>query len=215
MRFDNSFGIGSRVGKLVIKKISYKKKTDWGSRIYYECFCDCGKKRVFLRNSLKSGKTKSCGCIYSTGNQIHGDCRKGKRERLYSIWASMKSRCHDKTNMIYGGRGISVCEEWGKSYVCFRDWAKKSGYDSDLAIDRIDTDGNYSPDNCRWITQAENNRNARSNIWITKFGEKKLFWDWIKDPRCTVKFNTVYQRMRKGFSREESLFSPVDRKRFR
>ena len=94
----------------------------------------------------------------------HGD--KGKR--LYTIWCNMKARCANKNNLIYGGKGISVCNDWIDSYLAFKQWSLNSGYTDILTIDRIHSDGNYEPSNCRWVDSKTQNNNTSRNIIIDK-----------------------------------------------
>lgn len=109
----------------------------------------------------------------------HGDCF----TRLYSIWQNMKLRClngKDKLYKHYGGRGIKICQEWLVSYTNFRCWAMENGYQDDLTIDRIDVNGNYEPDNCRWVTQQVQCANRRNTIFITIDGMTKSISEWSK-----------------------------------
>ena len=148
---------GSRFGHLVVLSraddiilSSGRRKTAW------LCICDCGRRTTVAAENLVIGHTRSCGCAV----RKHGYARK---ERLYTIWVGMRQRCRDKNSKDYphyGGRGIAVCEEWESNYTAFRNWAMENGYREDLTIDRINVDGNYCPDNCRWITVAEQNRNT-------------------------------------------------------
>lgn len=156
--------VGEKYGRLKIVRIDHKE----GNTVYVLCDCDCGKKKVIALKSIVSGATVSCGCYNKeqarkSKNIIHGM----SRTRLYKIWCKMKSRCYDKNDIkkysYYGGRGITVCEEWKNNFVNFQKWAEKNGYCDNLSIDRIDVNGNYEPSNCRWITMAEQQSNKRNN----------------------------------------------------
>ena len=135
--------------------------------IVWLCRCDCGNLTKVKSNNLLSGQVKSCGCLNKEIrielNFKHGDAVYGKMERLYIIWSSMKTRClnsKDHSYKYYGGRNISICNEWIDSYSVFKHWALANGYDGNLTIDRINHKGNYEPDNCQWLTKSENSRKA-------------------------------------------------------
>lgn len=156
---------GQRFGRLVV--LEHIKRNDEYPNGGWLCRCDCGTQKVIPSNPLTSGRVKSCGCYNKTRlvgshvNQTHGM----SRTRLYTTWRNMRVRCYDpkdKRYPLYGGRGIVVCDEWRSSFIAFHDWAMANGYREDLTIDRIDTDGNYEPNNCRFITRAENNKNRRN-----------------------------------------------------
>lgn len=143
------------------------------------CRCDCGKSVKVQTRRLRSGNTKSCGCIHREGlsarnrqSKVHGGCANGKEERLYGVWHAMIQRCYDKQRKDYpnyGGRGVSVCTEWRISYAVFRDWALANGYDPQApymtcTLDRVDVNKGYCPENCRWVdmkTQANNRRKRK------------------------------------------------------
>ena len=137
------------------------------------CQCDCGNKTVVARSALLSGGTKSCGCWHidyvATKLTTHGK----KKHRLYMVWNGMKNRCNQpshKSYQRYGGRGITVCEEWMRDFQAFYDWAVTNGYDEtapkgQCTLDRIDNDKGYSPNNCRWVdmkTQSNNRQNTQT-----------------------------------------------------
>lgn len=128
----------------------------------------------------------------------------------------MRGRCFtptDKRYADYGGRGITVCDDWS-DFVAFREWALAHGYADDLTIERIDNNNDYSPANCRWATYAEQSVNKRSNRHLTAFGETKTLSEWAVDDRCVVSYNTLFARVTKlGFDGEDALTWTKYRKR--
>jgi len=151
----------------------------------YRCVCDCGNERIVEGRSVRVGTSKCCGCTRGIGNQYNAK-HNGKKERLYSVWSSMRSRClneNDTNYSRYGGRGLTICDEWN-DYEVFREWAINSGYDAnaeyrECTIDRIDNDKGYSPDNCRWVSQKTQDNNRSSNHFITnKDGVTKTISEW-------------------------------------
>lgn len=172
--------------------------------VNWVCQCQCGNTTVVRGCNLKSGATTSCGCerILHPNRITHG----GTKTRLYKIWKSMRIRCNDQNDssyVHYGGRGISICEEWN-DFEAFREWAYSHGYTDNLSIDRIDNNGNYCPENCRWadwITQANNKRH---NHFLEYNGEKHTLAEWS---RITgIGYHKLKDRINKcGWSVEKSL----------
>lgn len=164
---------GRKFGRLTaIEKVGKQN-----GHITWRCKCDCGNEAVVQGTALKNGYTQSCGCLWkeAVSEYRHGDRRRkavGKahtthgmsNKRIYRIWQAMRNRCGNPNKpdyKYYGGRGISVCEEWKNSFEPFYKWAMSNGYNDTLTIDRIDVNGNYEPNNCRWVTMAEQNKNKR------------------------------------------------------
>lgn len=167
----------------LIKKLGRRtNKTGPNKQSYGLFLCPYCSKEV--ERPLRDGKIcKSCGCAHDKlvgkANIKHGD----SKSRLHYIWNNMKQRCYNKNDNAYkhyGGRGIKVCNEWKNDYVKFRDWALENGYKDNLEIDRIDNDGNYEPDNCKWSTRKEQNRNTRQNKIITYKGETHCLTEWAE-----------------------------------
>lgn len=152
-------------------------------RTRVSCKCDCGKIKECALDSLKSGNTKSCGCkkrnIIGVAHYVHGLVY----HPLYHKWNGMKSRCYSlkyKSYRTYGGRGITLCDEWKNNFIAFYDWSILNGWRDGLQIDRINNDGNYEPDNCRYVTQDVNQRNKTNTRWVTINGERKILADWAR-----------------------------------
>jgi len=198
--------IGLRFGRLIVESFSHKvKKKTVGNFHYYNCICDCGNYKIVERDSLKFGKTKSCGCIHSELTSTRNkESAKYKGEsssihaRLLRIYRQMKHRCYnelDSNYINYGGRGIIVCDEWINDYYCFKEWALVNRYTDDLTIDRINVNGNYEPSNCKWSTYKEQANNTRTNKMIEYHGETKTLSEWcdelgIEYFRTKARFNT-------------------------
>lgn len=157
------------------------KERNSGGSILWECLCECGNKTKVAAYYLKNGYIKSCGCLQKeiasrmnkkfnkdNHNFKHGDSTaKGKKQRLYRIWSHIKDRCYNQkasAYIYYGQRGIQVFDEWKNDYPVFKKWALDYGYQDNLIIDRIDNDGNYTPENCQWLTLSENSKKAQQSI---------------------------------------------------
>lgn len=193
----------------VIKALDERDKRN---ALYYLCKCDCGKEFKVVSDRIY--KIKSCGCMRNKmigeGNTKHG----GSCSRLYAIWTNMKSRCYSPNNKSYkdyGGRGIEVCDEWRDSFSAFREWAIQTNYDEtamygDCTLDRINVDGNYEPDNCRWVSEKVQQNNRRDNNRITFNGETHTLSEWSHITGITQ--NTLSARLRHGWDIEKTLTMP-------
>lgn len=155
-------------------------------KTYWVCKCDCGNMKTVRSDSLLCGAIKSCGCIKRKQDEVNltkNHRHKMSGTRIYSEWQGMKGRCYNKGNSRYadwGGRGIEVCEQWRNSFESFYTWAMANGYQDNLTIDRIDNNGNYCPENCRWVRQQEQCRNRRSNINITIGNSTRTLMEWCE-----------------------------------
>lgn len=149
----------------VVEKAERKnQKTRW------KCLCDCGKYTYTITNRLLHGKTRSCGCKASEQRNTH----RLSNTRIYKTWMGMKRRCYNPKNKSYqryGGRGITVCDEWKNDFMNFYQWAMKNGYNDTLTIDRIDNNAPYSPENCRWATLDQQKLNRRNTVYVNANGK--------------------------------------------
>ena len=190
---------GQRFGRWTVLR-ELEQRNPHGD-VVYECLCDCGSVRVVTGSSLIHGRSKSCGCL----KRKHG----GTHSRLYKIWKTMKDRCYsvNRTNYPhYGGRGITVCDEWKNDFSVFRDWALSNGYTEELTLDRIDVNGNYCPENCRWATWLEQKNNMRTNRHVECNGESHTVAEWS---RITgIPYTVLIGRLQRGWEIERALTEP-------
>lgn len=195
-----------RFGKLVaIKPIQ------GGRRVRWLCRCDCGRETVVLGTMLRFGNTKSCGCrrtdVLVERNTTHGL----SKTRTYKTWKRMISRCCNTGNKDYaryGGRGISVCARWRKSFVNFL--ADMGHAPPKLEIDRIDNDGDYTPKNCRWATRAQQIHNSSKCRNITHNGKTMTVGEWTK--LLGVHQNLLHKRLYRGWTIAETIDTPAGQK---
>ncbi len=186
-----------------------KRKKKYTRRERYAVVrCSCGSEFELPVCNLKTGNTKSCGCLRSDRAEAFGT-----EHPLYSAWRAMRQRCRNPNSdsyADYGARGIRVCDGWHDCKT-FIQWAEQNGYSPGLTIERIDNNGNYEPGNCRFASRQEQNLNTRRNLLITAFGETKCCAEWAADPRCAVTASTLRWRIRAGRPSEEAITIPSRR----
>ena len=181
---------GKTFGKWTVIK---RAENDKYKSARWLCRCECGNEHIVRGADLRSGKSKNCGCVNKNNfkKMIYKHGREGTR--LYRTWSSIKARCYNKNYhkyYRYGGRGITVCDEWKNDFMSFYKWAMANGYKDNLTIDRIDNDGNYEPNNCRWVTNKEQANNKSTNVFVEYKGLKKTVAEWSRY------FNCDYEKLR-------------------
>lgn len=179
-----------------------KMPPDKSGAIIWKCLCECDNIVYARGNNLRNGDVKSCGCY----RYEEISCKKHNPDnpRLYNIYNGIKTRCYNKKfkhYKYYGGKGITMCNEWKNSYLSFYNWAVENGYKEDLTIDRINNDKGYYPENCRWATRKEQSMNRSVNVKIKVNGKYKTPEDINKD--TGIKINTIYTRRFRGMSDED------------
>jgi hypothetical protein len=203
---------GNTFGKLtaLYEVQGNKRKQQWF------CQCECGKTTIVRASYLCNGHTKSCGCERAIGlvkfNTKHGYARQGAKKREYTIWVGMMKRCFSPSEPVYpyyGGRGITVCDRWREFAAFLEDMGEAPS--SNYSLDRIDTNGNYSPENCRWATPTEQARNTRRNRLLTYHGETLTMAEWAE--RLGVDRRVLFARLKAGWSTEEALSTPFRKMR--
>ena len=203
--------VGKRFGKLTVLE---RRPSDAKGQSMWLVRCDCGKEKVVRGHDLTQGKSSSCGCsrIKSCIFYEHGL----SKNKLHGLWRNIKDRCNNPNNKAYkyyGERGIKVCDEWSNNFVAFYDWAHANGYQEGLQIDRIDVNGNYSPENCRWVNKTIQANNTRKNLYITINGKTQSLADWCRE--LGVSYCSVQTRRNRGWDTLSALTTPFDKSKSR
>lgn len=207
--------IGKRIGHVVVIAEDDPLVTPKGTKHRrYLCQCECGNTKSFIEwNLKKAGGHANCGCVnrieVAERSRTHGK----SHTKLYGVWGSMIKRCRNPRDYHYnqyGGRGITVCDEW-LDYKNFEIWALNNGYSEGLSIDRINVDGDYCPQNCRWATEYTQMNNRRNTYYLEYNGLRLPLSEW--SVRTGIHRETIRQRILAGWSVEKALTTPLDIKK--
>ena len=200
---------GQKFGRWTVIKQAERNER---RHIYWLCKCECGNEARVTTGSLKSGNSKSCGCLRTEKTIKRSTIHGLRNTRLNYIWRGMKNRCYNpnsKKYPIYGGRGIIVCDEWKNNFKSFYNWAKNNGYKENLTIDRINVNGNYEPSNCRWATAKEQANNRTNSHVLTFNNETHTLSEWSRITGiCRL---TLFTRLKRGWSIKRALTIPVNK----
>ena len=207
---------GQRFGRLIVAKRAENTKS---GDARWMCKCDCGNETIVKAKHLKSGGTKSCGCLQK---EIARDMLKARRTHgmsgtpIHKEWEAMKRRCYNPNTekyYRYGGRGIVVCDRWRDSFEAFYEDVSKLLHfgEQGYTLNRINNDGNYEPNNVEWATQKEQANNRQSNHLLTFNGKTQTIVQWADE--TGIKSATIARRLKKGWSVEKALTTPTQKRK--
>lgn len=195
--------VGKKFNRWTVISFSHKKERN---RYYWNCLCECGNTAKVSFSNLKYGLSKSCGCLRRETSATINCSHHLSSAPIYIVWQNMLSRCNKPNNKSYkryGGRGIKVCERWYKFENFLEDMP---GWTEGLTLDRINVNGNYEPENCRWATLEEQGNNKRNNRVITIDGVSKTLAQWSKSSGLPV--TTIFNRLQRGVPAKEATTAP-------
>lgn len=194
---------GKKIGRLtVVARVGSNRQRE----AMWLCNCECGNETIIRGSDARTGHIKSCGCWKRENSRKMLTKHGQRRTRLYHTWCNMKRRCNNPNDIgynLYGGRGIKVCEEWSQDFAAFHRWAYENGYTERKTIDRIDPDGDYCPENCRWASQKEQQNNRRNNHTLSHNGETHNIAEWAE--MTNIKAGTISGRIKRGWTVERAL----------
>lgn len=199
---------GRRFGRLTVVA---EEDVRWNGNVVWLCKCDCGNYTRVRASHLKRGGVMSCGCLNQSIITRHGE----SDTRLHHTWACMIDRCTNPNAQEadkYLERGIKVCDEWLNSYEAFAEWAKANGFDENAkrgkcTLDRINNDGDYEPNNCRWVDMKVQGRNRRNNRLLTLDGETHCIAEWGEIMH--IHPSRISKRLQRGWSVRDAICRPI------
>lgn len=186
---------GQRFGHLIVLTSDRRR-----GRKAWLCQCECGNRTVVITADLNSGNIKGCGCLV----RLHGM----SKTRAHRTWRLMLTRCfnsHERSWKLYGGRGIKVCDRWKQSFLNF--YGDMGDPPPGMSIDRINNDGNYEPENCRWATAKEQARNKSSSRLLSYGGKTQSMAAWAEERG--IRLGTLHARLVRGWSVERAINVPI------
>ena len=197
---------GDKFGKLlVIKELEKLILPSGQTNRVMLCRCDCGNEKQVRLLHLVRGRIKTCGC----SSEKHSK----SKTRLYKTWRSMKERCYLSSytdSHRYKDRGIYVCSEWLHSFICFKNWALNNGYSDNLQIDRINNNGNYEPNNCRFVSAIENANNRDYTFKVNYNNKEFAFMDLIRIKDIKKQnIQTIRARIKRGWDHNKAIDTPI------
>jgi len=205
---------GDKFGRLtIVCEVDRRKK-----QRRFMCICDCGVKKEISLVLLRNGQTKSCGCFKREHliktNTRHGKSPRGKKNKLYAIWVSMKQRCFNpkcSAYKFYGNRGIKINPSW-LDFEKFELWAVTNGYKEGLSIERSNVNGNYEPINCTWIPRSDQSNNTRRSTFYEFNGKKQTLKDWSTE--LEMNYMTLWGRVhKKDWTVKRAFTEPIHEER--
>lgn len=196
--------IGKKFGRLLVLSEA-EKRNSYHPR--WNCVCECGKMVDVLGYHLRSGATKSCGCLSVDWSRENATKHGHHGEPTYWRWNGMRDRCNNPKNKHwkdYGGRGIKCCERWDSFENFLADMGERP---KGMQLDRIDNNKGYSKENCRWVTCSQNGRNKRDSIYLTFNGETKHIKEWAE--RTGIPYDSIRNRIKHGWEVDRILTQPT------
>lgn len=203
---------GQKFGRLLVLSRAESPNPKYGA--YWLCKCDCGSITIVRANCLKNS-TYSCGCLKTEKDIQKGQKRKThgmSQKRIYKIWTDIKTRCYNKNNKEYkwyGERNIKMCNEWKNDFRVFYDWAIQNGYTEELSIDRIEVNGDYEPNNCRWADKLTQANNTRTNHYVEINGVTHTVAEWSRI--YNINRNYIYIRVQRGWNWIDAITTPLNK----
>ena len=203
--------IGKVYGNLTV--LEYCGTDKYHNKLY-KCKCVCGNETITQGYGLRTNHVKSCGCLKKSVAKQNFTTHGLRNHPLYITWVNMRKRCNDSNATgyeNYGGRGIKICDEWNNDFEIFYNWAIKNGYKKGLTIDRINNNGNYEPNNCRFVDYYIQGSNKRNNHFITINGETKTLFQWSR--LYNIDPSLILCRIKRGWTEQDAITKPIKRRR--